>query len=204
MAPGGAGGGVVAMGASTGGPIALQALLAGLPKDFPAPILIVQHISDGFVEGFAEWLGNTTGHATRVAVAGETPQPGVVYVAPSGHHMQVQRNGTVGLVDGPKEHGVKPSVAVLFRSVVAVFGAGCAGVLLTGMGRDGARELKAMRDAGGVTFAQDRESSVVFGMPGEAIALDAASYVLSPERIAAVLGSLAASRGKLLPLMPHK
>lgn len=194
----------VAIGASTGGPIALQALLAGLPKDFPAPILIVQHISDGFVEGFAEWLGNTTGHAARVAVAGETPQPGVVYVAPSGHHMQVQRNGTVGLVDGPKEHGVKPSVAMLFRSVVAVFGASCAGVLLTGMGRDGARELKAMRDAGGVTFAQDRESSVVFGMPGEAIALDAASYVLSPERIAAVLGSLAARRGKLLPLVPRK
>lgn len=185
---------IVAIGASTGGPIALQRLLSGLPKDFPVPIVIVQHISDSFVDGLTEWLTDTTGYRVRVAAGGEPARPGVAYVAPSGRHMRVQVNGTIALVDGPKEHGVRPSVSVLFRSVVASFGAATAGVLLTGMGRDGACELKAMREAGGITFAQDRESSVVFGMPGEAVTLDAARYVLSPEQIAAVLGKLVAGR----------
>lgn len=185
---------IVAIGASTGGPIALQRLLAGLPKDFPVPIVIVQHICDSFVGGLTEWLTDTTGYRVRVAADGELTRPGIAYLAPSGRHMRVVANGTIALVDGPKEHGVRPSVSVLFRSVVASFGAAAAGVLLTGMGRDGACELKAMREAGGITFAQDRESSVVFGMPGEAVALDAARYVLSPDQIAAVLGKLVAGR----------
>ncbi|SIP86814.1 two-component system, chemotaxis family, response regulator CheB [Aromatoleum tolulyticum] len=189
---------IVAIGASTGGPIALQRLLSELPKDFPVPIVIVQHISDSFVDGLTEWLADTTGYRVRIAAGGEPARPGVAYVAPSGRHMQVQANGTIALVDGPKEHGVRPSVSVLFRSVVASFGAAHAGVLLTGMGRDGACELKAMREAGGITFAQDRESSVVFGMPGEAVTLDAARYVLSPEQIAAVLVNLVA--GQEMPL----
>jgi len=185
---------IVAIGASTGGPIALQRLFSELPKDFPVPIVIVQHICDSFVDGLTEWLADTTGYRVRVAAGGELARPGVAYVAPSGRHMQVLANGTIALVDGPKEHGVRPSVSVLFRSVVASFGAATAGVLLTGMGRDGASELKAMREAGGITFAQDRESSVVFGMPGEAVTLDAARYVLSPDQIAAVLGTLVAGR----------
>lgn len=181
---------LVAIGASTGGPIALQTLLAGLSQPLPVPILIVQHISDNFVEGFADWLASTTRYSVRVAVAGELPQPGVAYVAPSGRHLQLRSNASIALVDAPADYGVRPSVAALFRSVTAVHGAAAVGVLLTGMGRDGALELKAMRAAGALTIAQDRESSVVFGMPGEAIALDAACYTLSPDKIAVVLGDL--------------
>jgi two-component system, chemotaxis family, protein-glutamate methylesterase/glutaminase len=185
---------LVAIGASTGGPIALQALLSRLSKPLPVPILIVQHISDSFVEGFVEWLAGTTGYRVRVAAAGESPQPGLAYVAPSGRHMQVAANGTIVLIDAPKEHGVRPSVSTLFRSLAAAYGAAAVGILLTGMGRDGALELRSMREAGALTIAQDRESSVIFGMPGEAISLDAASYVLSPDQIAVVLGDLFRTR----------
>ncbi len=183
---------VVVAGASTGGPIALKELLSALPKDLPAPILVVQHISDSFVDGFAQWLGDSSGYAVRVATDGEETRSGVAYVAPSGSHLQVRSPGTVALVDGPKEHGVKPSVSVLFRSAAAAFGAAAAAVLLTGMGRDGAQELKLLRDGGSATFAQDRESSVVFGMPGAAVALGAAQYVLPPQKIAMMLAGLVA------------
>lgn len=181
---------LVAIGASTGGPLALQALLAELAQPLPVPILIVQHISDGFVAGFVDWLASTTHYGVRVAVSGELPQPGLAYVAPSGHHMRLRVNGSIELSDGPAEYGVCPSVAALFRSVTAVHGAACVGILLTGMGRDGALELKAMRAVGALTIAQDRESSVVFGMPGEAIRLEAACYALSPDKIAVMLGDL--------------
>jgi len=187
---------LVVVGASAGGPIALKALLSGLPKDFPVPILIVQHISDGFVDGFAEWLGDTSGYTVAVAKHGEEARPGTAHVAPSARHMQVRANQTIALVDGAKEHGVKPSVSVLFRSAAAAFGAAASGVLLTGMGRDGADELKALRQGGSITFAQDRESSAVFGMPGEAVARDAATYVLAPDKIAVVLAGIVARQRK--------
>jgi two-component system, chemotaxis family, protein-glutamate methylesterase/glutaminase len=183
---------LVAIGASTGGPVALQRLLSGLPANFAVPLVIVQHIWDSFIGGFAEWLGGTTRLPVRVAADGQLAQPGVAYLAPDGRHMRVRGNAVIELVDGPPEHGVRPSASVLFRSVAEGFGASAVGVLLTGMGRDGARELKTMHDAGAVTFAQDRESSIVFGMPGEAVALGAATHVLPPDRIAAALVDLVA------------
>lgn len=189
---------IVVVGASTGGPIALKELLSALPKDLPVPILVVQHISDSFVDGFVRWLCDSSGYAVRVATDGEAARSGVAYVAPSGSHMLVRSPGIVELADGPKEHGVKPSVSVLFRSAAAAFGAAAAAVLLTGMGRDGAQELKLLRDGGSVTFAQDRESSVVFGMPGAAVALGAAQYVLPPQKIATMLAGLV-SRGRKMP-----
>lgn len=188
---------LVAIGASTGGPLALQAILSRLAKDFPLPIVIVQHIAESFVAGFAEWLQKSTGYAVEVATAGTTVRPAVAYVAPGGAHLQVTARGTIELVAGLHENGVRPAASALFRSVAAAYGPAAVGILLTGMGRDGAQELKAMRDAGAVTIAQDRESSVVFGMPGEAIALEAASYVLPPEKIAGVLAKL------LAPQQPH-
>lgn len=187
---------LVAIGASTGGPLALQALLAGLAQPLPVPILIVQHISDGFVAGFVDWLASSTHYGVRVATANEWPQPGLAYVAPNGHHMRLRFNGSIELTDGPAEYGVCPAVAALFRSVATVYGAASVGILLTGMGRDGALELKAMRAAGALTIAQDRESSVVFGMPGEALQIDAACYALSPDKIAAMLGDLFRSAGQ--------
>ncbi len=184
----------VAIGASTGGPPALQSLLAALPKDFPAPILIVQHMAAGFIQGFADWLAQSAKIPVHLANHGETLLPGHVYVAPDGVQMKVGRGDRIVLASDPPDQGLRPSVAALFRSLAEVYGGEVAVCLLTGMGRDGAEELKLLRDQGATTFVQDEASSVVHGMPGAAIRLDAASFVLPPEKMAAALSSLAGKR----------
>jgi two-component system chemotaxis response regulator CheB len=178
---------VVAIGTSTGGPPALQTILAGLPRTFPVPILIVQHIASGFLPGLVEWLTRTTGFPTQIGVHDEMMLPGRAYLAPDGYHMGAGMGGRIVLSKHEPENGLRPSVSYLFRSLAATGGSHVLAVLLTGMGRDGAEELKALRNLGATTIAQDAESSVVHGMPGEAIKLDAAVYVLPPERIAAAL-----------------
>ena len=183
---------LIAIGASTGGPPALRQFLAGLPRPCPVPVLIVQHISAGFVHGLAEWLHTTTGMPARIARHGELAEPGTALLAPDGCQMGIGAEGRIKCVAEPAEHGLRPAVAFLFRSVARNFGGRAAGVLLTGMGRDGADELKLMRDAGAVTFAQDQESSIVHGMPGEAIRLGAAMHIGPPERLAAQLHTLLA------------
>lgn len=188
---------LVAIGASTGGPPVLQTVLAGLPKPCPVPVVIVQHISAGFVQGLADWLTATTGMTVRIARHGEIAVPGLAYLAPDGGQMSVTRDGRMMCEPEPAEHGLRPSASFLFRSVARHFGANAAGVLLTGMGCDGAEDLKRMRDAGAVTFAQDKESSVVHGMPGEAIRIEAATHVGNPERIAALLGALLSSTSRV-------
>lgn len=187
---------IVAIGVSTGGPSVLRTILNGLGTNFPLPILIVQHISPGFLQSMVEWLIQTTGFPTRIALSGEKPRPGYAYFAPDDYHLVVQGTGdTVRLVlsPAPPECNLRPAVAPLFRSVANSYGAGAIGVLLTGMGKDGAPELKLLREAGAVTIAQDKDSSVVHGMPGEAIALNAALYVLPPEAIAEKLLQIAVS-----------
>jgi len=181
---------VVAMGASTGGPLALQTVLSGLSGDFPAPVLIVQHIAEGFAPGFAEWLNQKTDLLVHVARDGERILPKHVYVAPNGFHMGVKYAGRIALAGDEPENGLRPSVSYLFRSVANVYGQHAVGVLLTGMGNDGALELKRLKEKGAVTLVQDEVSSVVFGMPGQAITLDAATHVFSPEGIAEKLNNL--------------
>jgi two-component system chemotaxis response regulator CheB len=181
---------IAAIGASTGGPPALHKILSGLPKDLAVPILIVQHIAPGFTAGFVEWLGSASGFPVRVAAHGERPLPGHGYVAPDGLHMGVGSGLRIMLSNQAPENGLRPSVAYLFRSVAQVLGPRAVGVLLTGMGKDGAEELKTMKDKGAITIAQDEVSSVVHGMPGEAIKLGAATYVLPPDDIAVMLASL--------------
>jgi len=181
---------VVAIGASTGGPPVLREILSGLPQDLPFPVLIVQHIASGFTNGFAEWLAGASGFPVSIASHGEVPLPGHVYIPPDGFHMGVREGPRIVLSDHAPENGIRPSVAYLFCSVAQVFGPSAVGVLLTGMGKDGAEELKMMKDKGAITFAQDEASSVVHGMPGEAIRLDAATYVLPPATIAATLSAL--------------
>jgi two-component system chemotaxis response regulator CheB len=183
---------LLAIGASTGGPLVLQTILARLQQPFGAPVLIVQHISAGFVAGLVDWLGRSCDFDVRIAVHGELAQAGRVYLAPDGAHMTAQADGRIALTGVPPEHGVRPAVSCLFRSVAAQYGSHAAGVLLTGMGRDGAQELKDMRDAGALTIAQDRDSSIVYGMPGEAVKLGAAQHVLAPEAIATLLNMLKA------------
>jgi two-component system chemotaxis response regulator CheB len=177
----------VAIGASTGGPPAIEAILSRLPKDFPIPLLIVQHIAAGFVHGFAEWLANSSGLPVKIAAQGEYLLPGQVYIAPDDLQMGVEKGGRIILSNSECESGLRPSVSWMFRSVGEVFGKNAIGVLLTGMGKDGAQELKRMKERGAVTIVQDSESSVVYGMPGEAVAINAHSYVLPPVGIAKFL-----------------
>jgi len=181
---------MVAMGASTGGPMVYRTILSELDKDFAAPILIVQHMTSGFIEGFAEWLSQSPGPPAHVAADGEDALPGRVYIAPDGFQMGVKAGGRIALSKDEPENGLRPSVSYLFRSVANAYGRQGVGVLLTGMGKDGAEELKLMKDSGAITIVQDEKSSVVPGMPGEAIKLGAESYVLSPDRIAGALKNL--------------
>jgi two-component system, chemotaxis family, protein-glutamate methylesterase/glutaminase len=181
----------VGIGASTGGPPVLQTILAGLPKNFPVPILIVQHIARGFLSGLAEWLNQTTGLQIHIAPDGISPLPGHVYFAPDDLHMGVGNHGRIVLAREKPENGSRPSASYLFRSLALECGPSAVGVLLTGMGKDGALELKRMKDGGAVTIAQDRETSTVYGMPAEAIELGGATYVLPADRIAVTLVSIA-------------
>lgn len=182
---------VVAIGASTGGPPVLQTILAGLDSSFPAPVLIVQHIAKGFIGGLVDWLNQTTGMRVSVARHHERAVAGRVYLAPDDMHLGIDGSSRLILSQAEPENGVRPSVSYLFRSALEAFGKATAGVLLTGMGKDGADDLLAIHDAGGVTIAQDRETSVVFGMPGEAVKLGAADHVLAPDLIPPVLSRIA-------------
>jgi two-component system chemotaxis response regulator CheB len=178
---------LIGIGASTGGPPVLQTILAGLPKDFPVPLLIVQHIAAGFLPGMVDWLSQTTGLRVHIAAHGATPLPGHAYVAPDDFHLAADAQGRMMLAREPPESALRPAVSYLFRSLAKSCGARAVGVLLTGMGKDGAAELKLMREQGALTIAQDRESSVVHGMPGEAIELGAATHVLPADKIAGAL-----------------
>lgn len=184
----------IAVGASTGGPPVLNTLLSGLPKDLAAPVLIVQHIAAGFVKGMADWLCHTTGWPVSVGADGQETRHGHAYLAPDDAHMGLNSLGRIVLSQEPQENGLRPSVSHLFRSVATSYGESAIGILLTGMGRDGAAELKLMNEMGAVTIAQDQQSSVVYGMPGEAVKLGGASYVLPPEKMAAVVTSLVSRR----------
>jgi two-component system, chemotaxis family, protein-glutamate methylesterase/glutaminase len=183
---------VVAIGASTGGPPLLQQILSALPADFGACVLVVQHMAEGFTENFVAWLNQSSRLPVLLAEQGMPVTPGQVLVAPDGFHLELGPGERVVLSCALPENGLRPAVSALFRSVARRLPSQSVGVLLTGMGSDGARELKLIRECGGVTVAQDRESSVVFGMPGEAIRLDAAAYILSPEGIVELLIRLAA------------
>lgn len=182
---------VIAIGASTGGPPVLHTIVSALPRDLAAPVLIVQHMTAGFIGGFVDWLAQSSQVPVRLAEQEQVIVPGSVYVAPDDCQMKVVRGGGLVLTQEPPENGLRPSVSYLFRSVADVYGGDSVAGLLTGMGRDGANELKLLKDKGAATFAQDQNSSVVHGMPGEAIRLGAAKLVLSPEKIAAVLANLA-------------
>ncbi len=185
---------LVAIGTSTGGPPVLKTILSRLPHDFQAPIIIVQHIAPGFLPGLAAWLQDVTGFPVHIGTEGETPRPGCALLAPDGMKMGIDRHGRIALAHGKLEEGLCPSVSHLFGSVATVYGASAIGILLTGMGKDGAAELKTLRETGAITIAQDQESSAVHGMPGEAIRLNAATLVLSPEKIADILAQLVKSR----------
>lgn len=189
---------VVAIGSSTGGPPVLGEIFSSLRTPPTFPILVVQHIAAGFIPGLAQWLESRSGIPTRLAVDGEQARAGTIYLAPDGCHMGIRFNGCIVLSDGPSQYGLKPSVAVLFDQVRNAYGRQSVGILLTGMGRDGSEELKALRETGAVTIAQNKESSVVHGMAGHAIAIDAVRHILTPAQIATHLDRLSIAQSKEL------
>jgi two-component system chemotaxis response regulator CheB len=181
---------VIAIGASTGGPTAVARLLKDLGSSIGVPILVAQHIAPGFAESLSSWLQSSTRLPVKIATQGESLKPGCVYLATEQTHLGVDPAGRIQLSNDPPELGFRPSVTHLFRSVTQAYGPAAVGVLLTGMGRDGATGLQEMRAAGAITIAQNQETSAVFGMPGEAVRLGAATYVLSLDRIAQLLAAL--------------
>jgi two-component system chemotaxis response regulator CheB len=182
---------VVAIGASTGGPAALAEILSRLrPSDVPAPVLVVQHITPGFTPGLVEWLAKETPMAVRLARGGEAAREGTVYVAPDAVEMGIDAERRLVITPAPSADGLHPTVDHLFASVALSQGARAMGILLTGMGRDGASGLARLRQAGAVTVAQDEASSVIFGMPGEAIRQGAVQHVLPPAEIARFIQSV--------------
>ncbi|MFP1679482.1 chemotaxis response regulator protein-glutamate methylesterase [Alloalcanivorax sp. C16-2] len=189
---------LVILGASTGGPEAIRQVLEPLPPNSPA-ILIAQHMPGGFTRSFAQRLDRLCRVSVKEAEDGERVLPGHVYVAPGDHHLKLVRSGAnyvVRLDDGPPVNRHRPSVDVLFESAARQAGGNAIGILLTGMGKDGAEGLLTMRRAGAHTLAQDQDSSLVFGMPREAIARDGATEVLPLDQMAPRLMALVAASGR--------
>ncbi len=182
---------IVAIGSSTGGPQALQTILTRLPATFQPPIVIVQHIAAGFASSIVDWLGPQCALPLQLATAGmRLDRPGI-YLAPTGQHLVVQGHILI-LNDAPPVRGHRPSATNLFRSVATSYGSRAIGVLLTGMGDDGAAGLAEMKRLGATTIAQDEASSVVFGMPAAAITLGVVDHIVAPAQIPALLQRLAA------------
>jgi two-component system chemotaxis response regulator CheB len=180
----------VAIGASTGGPQILNEIFTNIASGFNLPIIVVQHITPGFLDGLIYWMKSITKLKVKIAEEGELLSGGTIYFAPDNYHLTVTENLTVKLIDSPPVHSCKPSVSVFFDSVAKNFSNGVVAILLSGMGRDGADELLKIKNKGGITIAQDKESSVVFGMPKAAIDLGAASFVFKPEEISNFLNKL--------------
>ena len=170
---------LVAITSSTGGPQALQRILVDLASDFPAPILVVQHISSGFVSGLADWLNSNCGLPVKVAEHGEPALRHTVYLAPDDRQMGVSSSGVITLAEDEAVGGFRPSGTYLFESVARAYGSRVAAVILTGMGKDGVAGLQAVKTAGGYVLAQDEDTSVVYGMPREAAASGVVDAVLA-------------------------
>ena len=186
---------IITIGASTGGTEALREILEALPPDM-APIVITQHMPQFMTKAFADRLNTLCALEVREAKNGDHVLPGSVLIAPGNCHMELRRSGAryyVEITNGPLVHHQRPSVDVMFNSVAEYAGANAVGVILTGMGKDGANGLLKLRDAGAITVAQDEASSVVFGMPKEAIEIGAANKVLALKRIAGFLSQYRSS-----------
>lgn len=182
---------IIGIGASTGGPQAFHEILINLPANFPVPVICIQHINEEFMQGMVDWLAPLCKLKITTAEAGVVPQPGVVYFPRGGSHLIVSSQGRLAYSDGPVYDGHRPSISVAFNSLAQYYGRECAGVLLTGMGRDGVEGMASIARAGGVTIAQNEESSIVFGMPKEAAAQGAAQHVLPLKQISTMLQSAA-------------
>lgn len=187
---------LVVIGASTGGPNALATLLARLTKDFPAPVLVAQHMPDDFPDTFADWLNSLTELTVKVAATGMEAQPGHVYISPAQEDLLVTSGGFLHTRQ-PIKKGPRPSVDRLFNSAAQLRNVRTYGVLLTGMGKDGAKGLANLRENGAETVVQDRDSSAVFSMPQAALEIGAAQFALAPNIIGDQLSLWALGKTKV-------
>ncbi|MEO5361416.1 MAG: chemotaxis-specific protein-glutamate methyltransferase CheB [Nitrospirota bacterium] len=181
---------MIVIGASTGGPQALETILKELPADFSIPIVCVQHISEGFMVSLVDWLKGCCKLNVTIAHNNEKAIAGNIYFAPDNRHLKIDKSGAFVLTNDPPEGGHKPSITVTMMSFAEHYMGGVLGVLLTGMGRDGADGMLSISQAGGATVVQDKESSIVFGMPDQAIKLGAAKYVLDINKIGRFLAKI--------------
>lgn len=186
---------VIGIGASTGGPAALQRVLSDVPGPLPVPILVVQHISHGFVAGLAAWLSAVTPFKVKVAEHGELLLAGCVYLAPDDRHLAVTRSACVELSAAAAVGGFRPSATVLFSSLGEIYGSAALGVILTGMGQDGTEGLRELHRAGATVIAQDEATSVVFGMPAAAVEAGLVHTILPLPQIGSRLSLLMRAHG---------
>lgn len=187
---------IIVIGSSTGGPTALATIFKALPQDFSLPIVCIQHISKGFLEGFAEWLKTQCLLNIKIIKSEEQMQAGYIYLPAEGTHLIIDKDKFLRASYAPPLDGQRPSINVTMEAAALHYGRVSIGILLTGMGKDGANGLKAISQAGGVTIAQSEDSCAVFGMPQEAINLGAASLVMDPSAIASFLKeNVKASKG---------
>jgi two-component system chemotaxis response regulator CheB len=191
---------MIAIAASTGGPAAVTRVLAGLPKELPAAIFLVLHMPAAFTKPFTVQLAEVASLPVKEAEANETAQPGTIYLCPGSHHLRLSSNGKISLDPGPRIEGYRPSADVAFESVAAYARALTVGVVLTGMGNDAAKGVKAVRAVGGYVLAQNEATSMIFGMPDEAIKTGAVDEVLALDDISAAIEKRVTKLSRLAPV----
>jgi two-component system chemotaxis response regulator CheB len=191
---------IVVIAASTGGPAAVTRVASALPKDFPAAVIVVLHMPATFTKQFSLQLGESSALPVKEAEANETLQPGTIYICPGSHHLRLSIGGKVSLDSGPRIDGYRPCADAAFETIAAYARPLAIGVVMTGMGNDAAKGAKAIKGAGGYVIAQDEATSMIFGMPSEAIQAGAVDEVLPLDNIAAAIEKRIAKIGRLAPV----
>lgn len=185
---------LIGIASSTGGPGVLAQILSPLPKNFPIPILVVQHVTNGFTAGLADWLNEQINLDVAMAEHGAIPVAGSVLLPPDDYHMQVNKSGAIELSKAPPYKGLRPSANYLFNTMARFYGMCGMGIILTGMGDDGVEGLESMFKAGALTIAQNEESCIVYGMPAEAVKRKSIKQILTPDQISQYLMNMVAHR----------
>jgi two-component system, chemotaxis family, protein-glutamate methylesterase/glutaminase len=192
---------IIVIAASTGGPAAVSRVVAGLPKELPAAVILVLHMPATFTNQFAVQLSEISALPVKEAEPNEAPQPGAIYICPGSHHLRLSMGGKISLDSGPRIDGYRPSADVAFETIAAYARPLAIGVVMTGMGNDAAKGAKAVKAAGGYVIAQDEATSMIFGMPSEAIQVGAVDEVLPLDSIAGALEKRVAKLGRLAPVI---
>jgi two-component system, chemotaxis family, protein-glutamate methylesterase/glutaminase len=200
-APNGGKSPIIVIAASTGGPAAVSRVAAGLPKELPAVVILVLHMPATFTKQFAVQLSEISALPVKEAEPNEAPQPGAIYICPGSHHLRLSMGGKISLDSGPRIDGYRPSADVAFETIAAYARPLAIGVVMTGMGNDAAKGAKAVKAVGGYVIAQDEATSMIFGMPSEAIQVGAVDEVLPLDSIAGALEKRVAKLGRLAPVI---